>query len=72
MKNTSHLKSAKESYFKHMKNALRYFLKFQYASIVVLIHAVCPQWHQNTASNIAKEVVRDVTDRHKKAKTNAR
>jgi hypothetical protein len=72
MKNRSHLKSANESYFEHMGNALKYFLKLQYASIAVLIHAAYPQWHQDTASNIAKEVVGDVANRHKKEKTSAR
>jgi hypothetical protein len=72
MKNKSHLKSANENYFEHMGNALKYFLKLQYASIAVLIHAAYPQWHQNTASNIAKEIVVNVTDRHKKGKISAR
>jgi hypothetical protein len=66
MKKLNHLQSAKESYFEHMGNALKYFLKLQYASVSVLIHAAYPQWHQNTASKIAKEIVKDVNSRNKK------
>jgi hypothetical protein len=66
MKNKSHLKSANENYFEHMGNALKYFLRLQYASIAVLIHAAYPQWHQDTASKIAKDIVKDVSSRHKK------
>jgi hypothetical protein len=72
MKKMSHLVSANEGYLKHMLTATGYSIKLFYAGIAVLIHAVYPQWHQNTASNIAKEIVGDVTNRHKEAKTNVR
>jgi hypothetical protein len=66
MKKNNHLKSVNEKYIKHMLTALKYSLKFFYAAIVVLIHAAYPQWHQNTASNIAKNIVENVSVRHKK------
>jgi hypothetical protein len=72
MKKMSHLVSANEGYLKHMLTAIGYSIKLFYAGIAVLIHAVYPQWHQNTASNIAKEIVVNVTDRHKKGKISAR
>jgi hypothetical protein len=64
MKKLSHLSSAKEGYFEHMGNAAKYFFKLIYAAFAVLVHAVYPQWHQNTASNIAKSIVNDVDNRH--------
>ena len=66
MKKINHLASANEKYLKHMITAFGYFLKLFYAAIAVLIHAVYPQWHQDTASNIAKKIVEDVSVRHKK------
>jgi hypothetical protein len=66
MKKISHLVSAKEGYFEHMGNALKYSGKLMYASLAVLIHAAWPQWHQNTASTIAKNIVEDVSGRHNK------
>jgi predicted Na+-dependent transporter len=72
MKKLPHLISADESYHKHALNAAKYAVKLFYAGMAVLIHMVYPQWHQNTASNIAKEIAEDVENRHKEAKTNAR
>lgn len=72
MKKMSHLVSANEGYLKHMITAIGYSIKLFYAAIAVLIHAAYPQWHQNTASNIAKEIAGDVNTRHKKANANAR
>jgi hypothetical protein len=66
MKKLSHLGSAKETYIEHMIHALRYAGKLAYASISVIIHAAYPQWHQNTASNIAKEIAESVKQRHSK------
>jgi hypothetical protein len=66
MKKLPHLISANESYLKHARSAFKYFLKLSYAALAVLLHMIYPQWHQNTASNIAKEIVKDVSIRHKK------
>jgi hypothetical protein len=63
----SHLVAAGESYRKHASSALYYSLKLLYAAIAVLIHAIYPQWHQNTASDIARKIVNDVDNRHQKA-----
>lgn len=60
---TSHLKSVEESYFVHLYHALGYAIKFFYATVVVLIHAIFPQIHQNTASSIAKKIVDGVNSR---------
>ena len=66
MKKLSHLVSAKERYFEHMLHALGYFIKLSYAAIAVLIHSVYPQWHQETASRIAREIANSVDKRHDK------
>ena len=66
MKKLMHLVSAKENYFEHMAHALLYFGKLAYAAIAVLIHAIYPQWHQDTASKIAKQIADDVQQRHDK------
>jgi hypothetical protein len=66
MKKITHLDSAKEGYLEHMVHALHYFVKLSYAAISVLIHAIYPQWHQETASSIAKEIANDVDQRHSK------
>lgn len=67
MKKLSHLISANESYFTHMSSALRYAGKLAYATIAAIIHAIYPQWHQETASTIAREIAADVDLRHDKA-----
>jgi len=67
MKNT-HLLSVNENYFIHMINAFQYFFKFFFATLAVLIHAFFPELLKNTASNIAKSIINDVENRHKKVK----
>ena len=67
MSRLSHLNSAKESYFTHGKSAFKYSIKLFYAGLAAMIHMIFPQWHQNTASNIAKEIYNDVSNRHNKA-----
>lgn len=66
MKKLPHLVSAKETYLTHMAYALKYFFKLSYAAIAVLLHAIYPQWHEDTASKIAKQIAKDVEDRHNK------
>lgn len=68
MKKLPHLISANESYFVHMFSAFKYAFKLAYATVAVIIHAVYPQWHQTTASKIAREIVNDVDSRHEKGK----
>ena len=63
----SHLVSAGENYRKHASSALSYSIRLFYAAIAVLIHAIYPQWHQNTASDIARKIVNDVDSRQQKA-----
>jgi len=65
MKRQSHLKSVNESYFLHMKHAIKYTIKLAYATTSVAIHAVFPFLHQDTASKIAGDIYFDVTSRKK-------
>lgn len=68
MKKMTHLESAGENYLLHMSHAFKYAGKLAYATAAVIIHAFYPQWHQNTASNIAREIAGHVDSRHAKNK----
>lgn len=59
-----HLEKVQESYFKHLITALKYSMRFLGAFLASVIHAVFPCMFENTASDIARHIVKDVDERN--------
>ena len=53
---TKHPKSFNETYIKHMLNALKFCIKLQLLSFVLIIHAIFPFSFQTTASEGIKKL----------------
>ena len=60
---THHPHSINESYFEHMSQALYYGFKMIISGVAALIHAVFPFIFEATASNSAREIIRDIDQR---------
>ena len=60
---THHPHSINESYFEHMSQAFYYGFKMIISGVAALIHAVFPFIFEATASNSAREIIRDIDQR---------
>jgi hypothetical protein len=56
IKSKQHLHSVNESYFKHMKVAVKVGLNMILAGLMALIHALIPGIFQSNASNKIREL----------------
>ena len=54
---TKHPHSVNETYFEHMRVALKYGMKMVVGGIAGIIHAVFPFLFETTATSVAQEVV---------------
>mgnify|MGYP001360001777 CR=1 FL=1 len=61
---TKHPKSLNETYFKHMLNAFRFFIRLQLLSFILVIHAIFPFLFQTTASSRIKELNDNMINRN--------
>ena len=60
---THHPHSVNESYSEHMSKAFYYGFKMIISGLAALIHAVFPFIFATTASNSAREIIRDIDQR---------
>ena len=58
-----HLEDTNESYFTHMQNSLHISLQLLKGSTCALIHAFFPNAFQKNASNICRQIIKNVDDR---------
>ena len=58
-----HLEEVEKSYFSHMIGALKISGKMIYGGFACFIHAFCPWWFTNTASNIFHKLSNENTSR---------
>ena len=65
MKNpfTEHPHSVGETYFEHMKKALKYSFVLYYAFIVVMIHALYPFLFTTTGSDVIAKLHKELKGR---------
>ena len=68
MKNpfTKHPHSVGETYFEHMRCAMKFHCTLLRLSLAALIHAIFPFWFETTASDGIKELNSCVQKRRKK------
>ena len=60
---THHPNSINETYFRHMSQAFYFGFKMIISGLAALIHAVFPFIFEATASNSAREIIRDIDQR---------
>ena len=60
----THPASVGESYFGHMRFALRFSARLLIAGGAALVHAFIPAWFETTASRQIKAMHDDMTNRH--------
>ena len=53
---TKHPNSINETYFEHMKNALRFVVVLKCLALAGIIHSIFPFWFEKTVSNGIKEL----------------
>ena len=68
MKNifTEHPKKVGETYFQHMRNALRFSVTFLLLVVVSLIHSILPFLFRKTASCVVQEMAKHMKEREEK------
>ncbi|MBC8227471.1 MAG: hypothetical protein H8E74_10140 [Gammaproteobacteria bacterium] len=62
---TEHPSSLNESYFEHFLCAFTYGIRIVFSGFACLIHSVFPFLFKTAASDLANEIVNDVTSRKK-------
>ena len=60
---TDHPHSINETYLEHMSQAFYYGFRMIFSGLAALIHAVFPFVFEATASNNAREIIRDIDQR---------
>jgi hypothetical protein len=60
---TEHPSSLNESYSEHFLCAFTYGIRIVFSGLACLIHSVFPFLFKNAASDLANEIVNDVTSR---------
>ncbi len=60
---TDHPHSINETYLEHMSQAFYYGFRMIFSGLAALIHAVFPFVFEVTASNNAREIIRDIDQR---------
>ena len=60
-----HLLQIKQTYFEHMRNALKYSATCQKASALFFIHAFFPDTYVNNGSNTISELNRKLNEHNK-------
>ena len=67
MKNpfTKHPNSINETYFEHMRNALRFVVVLKCLALAGFIHSIFPFWFEKTVSNGIKEL-NDILEKRNK------
>ena len=58
-----HLEESNESYLSHMHQSLSISLKLLKASSLALIHSFLPDTFQHSASNICRDIIKNVEER---------
>jgi len=59
----NHLEKTNETYFQHLKHSLWISFNLLKASGYAFIHAIYPDWFQSDASNLCRQVVKNVDER---------
>jgi len=62
---TKHPHSIGETYFQHMKKAVRYGLRIQLISLMIFIHATFPFLFENDASDEIEKINKELQHRRK-------
>ena len=62
---TEHPSSLNESYFEHFLCASTYGIRIVFSGFACLIHSVFPFLFKTAASDLANEIVSDITSRNK-------
>lgn len=58
-----HLEDIDQTYFRHMRQALKYSVMGFLASLCCFIHAFVPDWFQTQGSDIFKKIIGDIEDK---------
>ena len=59
----NHLKQTNETYFQHFKESINISYKLLKASSFAFIHAFYPDIYQTSASNICRDIIKNVDQR---------
>ena len=60
-----HPNSVDETYFEHMKNALRFVVVLKCLALAGFVHSIFPFWFKNTVSNGIEELSEILKKRNK-------
>ena len=62
---TKHPGEVEETYFEHMKKAMRYGLRIQLITLIIFIHATFPFLFENDAGDEIEKINKELQDRRK-------
>lgn len=56
-----HLQNINQTYLQHLRNAIGYSMLCQKASIIFMVHALCPDWFVDNGSNTIKDLQKQLS-----------